>query len=162
MGKDKKFLDAGKNVASSIFKKRNEYEESQKEEQVVIEEVVEEKKLISSNSFGGKLISDDAAKSAGVKIDEPAKAPAKAEAKVKKLTQKEIDENQQVENEKVDIFAGLMTMGGTLKPSLIKEEAPEEELKQEEEEEEEKDFSYDVTSQFYTKAIKPIDKDPKK
>lgn len=162
MSKEKKFIDAGKNVASSIFQKRNEYEEAHKEEVFVIEqEPEEEKKLISPDNFGGGVVSNDTKKDLGIE-NEPVLMAVKSNSKVKAPTKKELEEQKELENEKVDIFAGIMTMGGTLKPSLIKEEEPVEEEPIEEVEEEEIDYSYDVTSQFYTQAVKPVDKSPKK
>ena len=161
MSKDKKFFDAGKNVASGIFQKRQDYVETHKEEEVFIDEAVEEKRLISSDNFGTSIMSDDANKQLGLESNTQIPTAVLAEAKLKALTKKEIEENQRIENEKVDILAGIMTRGGELKPSLMAEDEPEEVLMQQEEEEEEIDYSYNVTSQFYTQAVKPIDRSPK-
>lgn len=158
--KSKEAIESGKGIASGIFQQRKEFDEAHKEEVIEIEEVIEEKKLISTDNFSAGIMSNDMSKVLGFD-NQPKYVPDNASAKVKPPTQKELKEAEELENEKIDVMAGIMVMGGGVKPSLIKKEEPviEPEV---EEEETEIDFSYDVTSQFYTKAIKPIDKSPKK
>lgn len=158
MGKDKK--NQGQDLASAIFKKRDEFVEAHKVEEFIVPTVEIEKKLISTDNFSSQTMSEETNEMLGLEKSKVIPTAVKADIKYKALTQKEKDEAQQLENEKIDIMAGLMTMGGN-KPSLIKKEEPVV-VPVVEEKEEEIDYSYDVTSQFYTKPIKPIDKSPKK
>ena len=156
-----KKYESGKDVAVGIFKQRKDFDEDHKTEEFVVEEEVIEKKIISTDNFGTHMMSDEINASLGfgssftaTKEDGPKKEKPKTDAEL--LAEKEL------ENEKIDVLAGIMTSGGALKPSLIEKEEVVEEVLNEEEEETEIDYSYDVTSQFYTQAIKPIDRNPKK
>ena len=149
MGKQK----GDANYAANIFKSKKEYEKEHEFEKYFHEEVEEEKKIIGTSNFTTRFIADDFKHSAS-----ETEAPLSLEQvaiKEKKLSEKQIDQNRKIEEEKIDVLAGLMSAHG-ITPTLVQhEEIEPEQIKAVEEEE---DLSYDISKQFYTQPIlRPYD-----